>query len=144
MTTTILPFSPEAIDSTAVLERYRQAYRVARTIADFAERVKLAGLVVGGALVVASSLAGQWAWAHHSSFSLSVTLLACSAIPVLAGYLWQKVFQAQGCLVVMTIDSAVNSSPFLTNPQRSAAMSEQHESTDLTNIEVDSSLRLFS
>jgi len=135
-TATILPFSPESNESAKAMERYRQAYRVARTIGDFAERAKLTGLVVGGVLVVASSLAGQWGWVRHSGFSLSLSLLACSVLPVLAGYLWEKVFQAQGCLVAMSVDSAVNSSPFLSNAQRAAATFLRQEATNVTSIEA--------
>jgi len=135
-TATILPFSPESNEGTKVIQRYRQAYQVARRIADFAETAKLVGLVVGGLLVVASSLAGQWAWGRHSGFALSLSLLACSPLAVLAGYLWEKVFQAQGCLVKMSIDSAVNSSPFLSRTQRSAAMFGRQELTSVTSIEA--------
>ena len=133
-TAKILPFSPESSESTAAMERYRQAYQVARTIADFAEKVKLTGLVLGGVLIVASSIAGQLSWARHSGFSLSLSLLACSVLPVLAGYLWEKVFQAQGCLVEMSVDSAVNSSPFLSNAQRASAMFVRQELMNLPNI----------
>ncbi len=135
-TATILPFSPESNESKKVIERYRQAYRVARTIADFSETAKLTGLVVGGVLVVASSLAGQWGWVRHSGFLLSLSLLACAPLAVLAGHLWEKVFQAQGCLVEMSVDSAVNSSPFLSNTQRSSAMFVRQELRNVTNIEA--------
>ncbi|MFZ0419624.1 MAG: hypothetical protein WAM04_16110 [Candidatus Sulfotelmatobacter sp.] len=133
-TATILPFSAESSGSTAAMERYRQAYQVARTIADFAEKAKLTGLVLGGVLVVASSLAGQWGWARHSGFSLSLSLLACSVFPVLAGYLWEKVLQALGRLVEMSVDAAVNSSPFLSDAQRASAMFVRQEL--VTNIEA--------
>ncbi|HZW92959.1 MAG TPA: hypothetical protein VFF64_08405 [Candidatus Eremiobacteraceae bacterium] len=135
-TATILPFSAESSESTAAMERYRQAYQVARTIADFAEKAKFTGLVLGGVLVVASSVAGQWAWARHSGFSLSLSLLACSVFPVLAGYLWEKVLQALGRLVEMNVDSAVNSSPFLSDAQRASAMFERQELTNVTNIDA--------
>lgn len=135
-TATILPFSAESSESTAAIERYRQAYQVARTITEFAEKAKLTGLVLGGVLVVASSLAGQWAWARHSGFSLSLSLLACCVLPVLAGYLWEKVFQALGHLVEMSVDSAVNSSPFLSDAQRASAMFVRQELTNVTDIEA--------
>ena len=137
-TATILPFSAESSESTAAMERYRQAYQVARTIADFAEKAKFTGLVLGGVLVVASSLAGQWSWARNSGFSLSLSLslLACSVFPVLAGYLWEKVLQALGRLVEMSVDSAVNSSPFLSDAQRASAMFVRQELTNVTNIDA--------
>jgi len=54
----------------------------------------------------------------------------------LAGYLWEKVLQALGRLVEMNVDSAVNSSPFLSDAQRASAMFERQELTNVTNIDA--------
>jgi hypothetical protein len=139
-TATILPFSAESSASTATMERYRKAYHFARTIADFAEKAKLTGLVLGGVLVVASSLAGQWAWARHSSFLLSLSLLACCVLPILAGYLWEKILHAAGRLLEMSIDSAVNSSPFLSDVQRASVMLVRHPAIPQVWIDNSSAL----
>ena len=122
-TATILPFPPESTESTEAIERYRQAYQVARTTTDFAETVKLGGVFVAGVLVVAAKLAYQLSRAWHSGFpTASLSLLACAIVAVLAAHVWAKVFRAQGSMLEMSVDSAVNSSPFLSNAQRAGVM----------------------
>lgn len=132
-TATILPFAPESTESTEAMERYRQAYQVARTAANFAEIVKLGGIFVGGVLVVAATLAYQLSRAWHTGFPVaSLSLLACAIVAVLAAHTWEKVFQAQGRMLEMSVDSAVNSSPFLSNTQRAAVMSLRQDAASLT------------
>jgi len=135
MTATILPFTPESNESAGAMERYRQAYCDARAITDFAEKVRLGGIVLGGILVVAASLAGQLGW-HSGLRALSLLLLAFAVVAVLAGHIWGKVFQAQGRLLEMGVDAALNSSPFLSNMQRVAAMCLRQEAENLTSIET--------
>ncbi len=123
-TATILAFAPESTESKDAIERYRHAYHVAQKTTDFAETVKLGGIFVGGVLVVAATLAYQLSRAWHSGFpGTSLALLACAIVAALAGHVWAMVFHAQGCVLEMTVDSAVNSSPFLSNSQRAAVMS---------------------
>jgi hypothetical protein len=136
-TATVLPFAPESNESTGAIERYQQAYLVARTTTDFAETVKLGGIFLGGVFVVAATLAYQLGRAWHSGFPVaSLILLACAVVVVLAAHVWEKVFQAQGCLLEMSVDSAVNSSPFLSNTQRAAAMSLRQEAANVTGIQA--------
>ena len=122
-TATILPFPSEPTESTEAVERYRHAYQVAQTTTDFGEIVKLGGIFVGGVLVVTATLAYQLSRAWHSGFpGTSLALLACAIVVALAAHVWAKVFQAQGRMLEMSVDSAVNSSPFLSNSQRAAVM----------------------
>jgi len=132
---TILPFATESNESAGAIERYRQSYRLAQNITEFAEKVKLGGIVVGGVCVVVASVAGQLAW-RNSLPVASFSLLAFAIVAVLAAHIWEKVFQAQGRLLEMSADSAVNSSPFLSNPQRAIAMSLRQEAGNLTSIEA--------
>jgi len=134
-TATILPFTPDSNESTGAMERYRQAYGDAHTITDFAERVRLGGIVLGGVLVVAASVAGQLGW-HSGLRATSLLLLVFAVVAVLAGHVWEKVFQAQGRLLEMSVDAALNSSPFLSNTQRAAAMSLRQETADVINLEA--------
>ena len=136
-TATIIPFAPESSESTSAIERYRQAYHVAQTTTDFAETVRLGGIFLGGVFVVAATIAYQLSRAWHSGFPVaSLALLACAIVAVLASHVWEKVFQAQGRLLEMTVDSAVNSSPFLSNTQRAAAMSLRQEAANVTRIQA--------
>ena len=136
-TATIIPFAPESSESTRAIERYRQAYHAAQTTTDFAETVRLGGVFLGGVFVVAATIAYQLSRAWHSGFPVaSLSLLACAIVAVLASHVWEKVFQAQGRLLEMTVDSAVNSSPFLSNTQRAAAMSLRQEAATVTSIQA--------
>ncbi len=134
-TPTMLPFAPESNVSARTFERYRQGYEVARSVADFAEKVRLGGMIVAGVCVVAASVVGQLAW-HSGSLIGSMLLLACAVVAVLAGRIWEKVFQAQGHLLEMSVDSAVNSSPFLSNTQRATAIGLRPEGGSVTSIEA--------
>lgn len=71
--------------------------------------------------------------AWHTGFPVaSLSLLACAIVAVLAAHIWEKVFQAQGRMLEMSVDSAVNSSPFLSNTQRAAVMSLRQDAASLT------------
>ena len=136
-TATIIPFAPEPSESTRAIERYRQAYHVAQTTMDFAETVRLGGISLGGVFVVAATIAYQLSRAWHSGFPVaSLALLACAILAALASHVLEKVFQAQGRLLEMTVDSAVNSSPFLSNTQREAAMSLRQQAATVTSIQA--------
>ena len=134
---TILPFAPESKESAGAIKRYRDAYRVARTTADFAETVKRGGIFVGGVLVVAATIAYQLTRAWHSGFpGTPLVLLACALFAVLAAHVWEKIFLAQGCLLEMNVDAAVHSSPFLSHTQRAALMSLRQEGANVTSIQT--------
>lgn len=136
-TATIIPFAPESSEGTRAIERYRQAYQVAQTTMGFAETVRLGGIFSGGVFVVAATIAYQLSRAWHSGFPVtSLSLLACAVVAILASHVWEKIFQVQGRLLEMTADSAVNSSPFLSNTQRAAAMSLRQEAANVTNIQA--------
>ena len=99
--------------------------------------MRLGGVFLGGVFVVAATIAYQLSRAWHSGFPVaSLSLLACAIVAVLASHVWEKVFQAQGRLLEMTVDSAVNSSPFLSNTQRAAAMSLRQEAATVTSIQA--------
>jgi hypothetical protein len=83
---------------------------------------------------VAASIVGQMAW-HVRPLTGSVLLLVFAVIAVLGGRIWGKIFQAQGKLLEMSVDAAVNSSPFLSNEQRAAAMELRPEERRLASIE---------
>jgi uncharacterized membrane protein len=134
-TATAIPFTPESNESTQIVTRYRDAYHVAQTTRDFSQSVKLGGIFLGGVFVVAATIAYQLARAWHSGFPVaSLSLLACAVVAVLAGRIWEKVLESQGLLLEMTIDAAVNTSPFLSNVQRAEAMSWQQEPVRTTSI----------
>ncbi|MEK6304553.1 MAG: hypothetical protein AABO41_28025 [Acidobacteriota bacterium] len=97
-------------EATALMTRYRDAYLVARATATIGKVIKGIGI-----LVVALGLgsAGQYLGGIGLLVALVGGLLYCAG--VLVG--------AQGQVLLASLDTAVNSSPFLTNEDRARAMS---------------------
>ena len=129
-TATIIPFVSESNESAKAIEHYEDAYNVAQKISEFAETVKLGGIFLGGLFVVAATIAYQLVRTWHSGFPVvTLALLACALAAVLAAHAWEKIFQTQAYLLEMTVDSAVNSSPFLSNAQRAAIAFRQQSAS---------------
>ena len=129
-TATVLSFTPESNQSTALIEKYRLAYRVSESAMAFAETVKLAGIFLAGVIVVAALIVFQTNPAERVGFPVvSASLAAGAVLVVLAAHLWSMVFRVQGRLLEIAVDSAVNSSPLLSNAERTRAMSLPKEAT---------------
>ncbi|HXT17877.1 MAG TPA: hypothetical protein VN706_19730 [Gemmatimonadaceae bacterium] len=97
------------------LRRYSDAYLVARTIVAVGTTVKIIGVVLGILIAVAGLLTGQGgvvAAAVIGGVVAGVTLYVTGVLVSSVGQLQQA-----------TLDSAVNSSPFLTDIERATAMS---------------------
>ncbi|HVO81189.1 MAG TPA: hypothetical protein VMT28_10685 [Terriglobales bacterium] len=136
-TGTILSFTPEASQSAAATERYQSAYHVAQATADFAETVRLGGIFLGGVCVVAATVAYQMTRAGHLGFpTASLCLTAGAILAVSITRVWEKFFEAQGHLLEMNIDAAVNSSPFLSLAQRAEAISLPRQAANVADIQA--------
>ncbi|MBZ5722363.1 MAG: hypothetical protein LAO03_18485 [Acidobacteriia bacterium] len=135
-TAVVIPFAPQPTENRAAMERYRDAYRMAGTAADFGETVRLGGIFLAGVTLVGSLVAFQVSKAEHSAFPVvTVTLLACAVLLVLIAHVWSIVFRALGELLKVATDSAVNSSPLLSNAQRAEAMSLARQVANVTSIQ---------
>jgi hypothetical protein len=122
-TATVLAFSKGRVEKTAAMERYEHLYRVAEQTVDFGETVRLAGIFVGGVLIIAGIIAYQVNRTEQSGFpGVSLVLGACAVAVVLIAQVLDRHFRAQGHLLEISIDAAVISSPFLTNAQRTEVM----------------------
>jgi hypothetical protein len=122
-TATVLSFGKERVEPTAAMERYEHVYRVAEQTIDFGETVRLAGIFLGGVLIIAGIIAYQMNRAEQSGFpGVSLVLGACAIAVVLVAHVLDRYFRAQGHLLEMGTDGAVHSSPFLTNAQRTEVM----------------------
>ena len=97
----------------AVRRRYIDGYRVANSVNGFGQFIKVGGLVLG--LVVWAGVA-QVAGSGAGGFVFG---LIVAAIFFVIGV----IVAAQGQLLKATLDTAVHSSPFLTNDARAAVMS---------------------
>jgi uncharacterized membrane protein len=106
------------------MERYREAYQTAERATDFAESVKLWGIFLAGLIFVAAVVVFQSSPAERSGFPVvSAWLIAGAVLVVLASHLWSMVFRIQAWMLEAAIDSAVNSSPLLSNVQRTRVKS---------------------
>lgn len=106
--------------SVSVQSRYVDAYRVAGTLNWFGQAIKLAGFVL--AWVVFARVAEAF---QSPSAGVVAALLVGSFFLVIG-----VIVAAQGQLMKSTIDTAVNSSPFLSDLQKAAAMSLSTSTSD--------------
>lgn len=115
---------PESSESTAAIERYEGAYRAAERAVAFGEGVRLGGIFLGGVVFVGAAVAYQFSPAERSGFPVVSALLIVGAVlAVLISQILSMGFHIQGQLLKATLDSDVNSSPFLSNAQRARVMS---------------------
>lgn len=135
-TAVVIPFAPQSADGTAVVERYQDAYRMAETATDFGETVRLGGIFLAGVIFIGSLAAFQVSPAERSGFPVvTVSLIACAVLVVLISHVWSMIFRVQGQLLKAAADAAVNSSPFLSNAQRTEAMSLPRRVTTVASMQ---------
>jgi hypothetical protein len=92
---------------------------VAEAAIRFADNVKYGSIWVAGLAVIAAILVYQATPSERfGSPVVSVSLVLGAIILVLAAHLWSMIFRLQARLLEIAIDSAVNSSPLLSNSQR--------------------------
>ncbi len=129
----------ESRESRAVVDRYEDAYRVARIIDWMGWAIKalgivLASLVLCGAMYVYMSTTPPYATNQVTMIQgvpgiqqwgrgLTIILVIITICIGLGGYISGMLVSAVGQLLKSSLDSAVNSSPFLSNVQRAQAMS---------------------
>ena len=105
----------------ALIRRYSDAYLVARAVNGYGIGVKIIGVVA--ALML--SLIGL-VWLGTGRAEDAVMGIVCIAFGLFVGilfYLIGVLISAQGQILKASLDSAVNSSPFLTNEHRAKIMS---------------------
>jgi uncharacterized membrane protein len=123
-TAKVIPFASHSVESTAVMERYREAYQTAERAAEFAETVKFLGIFLAGLIFVAALMVFQSSPAERSGFPVvSAWLIAGGVLVVLASHLWSTVLRVQARMLEVATDSAVNSSLLLSHPQRTKVVS---------------------
>ena len=123
-TARVIPFTSDSLESTAVMERYRKAYRTAERVIDFAENIRLSGTFLAGLILIAALIVFQSIPAERSGFPVtSAWLVAGAVLVVVVSHVWSVVFRVQGRMLEATIDLAVNSSPLLTTAQRAQVIS---------------------
>ena len=92
-------------------------YRVEKLINGFGQTCKVVGISLGGLILLGCAMA-----ASISSFVVVIGLVVGSIVGFV-GWAIGVVISAQGQMVKATLDTAVNSSPFLSNEERAKMMS---------------------
>ena len=119
----ITAFDTQSNDSTAAIRRYQDGYRVADAGVTFGQTVKLGGIFVGGVVFVAGVVEFILNPAEHHGFAvIFASLIACAVLLILLSQILAMGLRGEGQLLKAALDSDVNTSPFLSNPQRARAM----------------------
>jgi len=119
----ITAFDTQSNDSTAAIKRYQDGYRVADAVVTFGQAVKLGGIFVGGVVLVTGLVEFILNPAEHNGFAvIFASLIACAVLLILMSQILAMGLRGEGQLLKAALDSDVNSSPFLSNPQRARAM----------------------
>jgi len=105
------PVSPE---SEAVRQRYKDAYLVAGAVGGVGTAIKAVGIILGVLLVLGGALADSIA---------TIPALLLAIVVGVFFFVLGTLISAQGQVLKAGLDTAVNTSPFLTNDQRALSMS---------------------
>lgn len=103
---------------TPFMTRYSNAYRVAKAITTMAEAVKIIAIVAG---VILFLLGMSGASSMMGAASLILGVIAAVIVGG-GGFILSVLISAQGQVLKATLDTAVNTCPFLQNEQRAEIM----------------------
>lgn len=106
----------------AVMARYQDAYGVARAIAGIGTLIKTVGMLLGG-LIAFVFMLGSSQVPDYQKFGAFILGLVLAALVGGTFYLFGIVISALGQLLQAGLDTAVNTSPFLSHDQRANTMS---------------------
>ena len=110
----------------SLYSRYRDSYRVAKTIIGIGTAEKVLALIVGGFTVLYSFLSmseqprsgASVFWGQQSSTGFFLLVIGIGIVVGVAGFLHGIGTCAKGEMMLTSIDSAVNSSPLLTDDEK--------------------------
>lgn len=108
--------------ASAVMKRYKDAYIVARVTNAFGGVIKATGIIIGGLLVLIGLMVAGTSGPRDP---LSILGIAGVVVGIIAGamfFIIGVLVSAQGQILKASLDSAVNTSPFLMKEQRAEIM----------------------
>lgn len=105
-----------------LLDRYRESYRVAELATGLGTTVKALGWVVGALTLIYGVMASLYVFGPLR-YVFAFGGFIAAALVVLAFYVLGTVVAAVGETLRATADTAVNTSPFLSNEQKAYVMS---------------------
>lgn len=112
--------SPEVASLT---KRYIDAYLVARAVTGFGSMIKVMGIVIAILLVLIGFVVASQSGPRDPISYLGIMGIVVGVISGALFYIIGVLVSAQGQILKASLDSAVNSSPFLTNEHRAKIMS---------------------
>lgn len=120
----ITTFTAESSDATAAITRYKDGYQAAEDVVMFSQTVKLGGIFLAGVVFMVGLVEFIVNPTEHHAFPLIFALVAaCAVWLALVSQIVAMGLRGEAYLLKAALDSDVNSSPFLSNPQRALAMS---------------------
>jgi hypothetical protein len=110
---------PIAESRSPVVNRYQDAYHVGAALVGLGNTIKVVGVVLAGIIVLGSLSAA------NGLFGSGAVLAGSFFAAIVGGLFWVcgVIVAAQGQILQATLDNAVASSHFLTDPERADAMS---------------------
>jgi hypothetical protein len=108
---------------SALTQRYRDAYIVARATNGFGGVIKGIGLFIGGVLAIGGFMVASNGGPRDPNSVLGIVAIVVGVIAGALFYIIGVLVSAQGQILKASIDGAVNNSPFLTNQYRAKIMS---------------------
>lgn len=114
---------PVSRQVSAITTRYNDGYLVAVTTNGIGEIIKGIGVVLAVLSILTGLALALNGRAGDATFALGLALMISGAVSGLWFYIAGILVSAQGQLLKASLDSAVNSSPFLTNEHRAQIMS---------------------
>ena len=108
---------------TPMMKRYHDAYLVANTTAVFGTLIKIFGLFLGGGIFLTGVGISTEQQLGDYRFLFLIVGVVSGIITATIFFLLGILVAAQGQILKASLDSAVNTSPFLADDQRAKIMS---------------------
>jgi hypothetical protein len=127
--------SPANRDAMALTRRYKDAYRVANVVVGAGNLIKGIGIVVAIIIALGSFALGTQA-NGDTGMAIMVAGVAFAVVVGLMLFIGGVLTAAQGQVLQASLDSAVNSSPFLNNDHRKDILAlSQSQATDASVLD---------
>src|SRR6185437_123850 len=124
---------PVSNEVRSLTKRYRDSYRVAGFIAGVGEFFKIGGIILAALIGIGTlTLVGQTRGDHQQIAILMMGIVTAGFVGGVL-FLLGVLVAAQGQLLKASLDTAVNTSPFLTNQDRAKMMALPEPSPDSRN-----------
>lgn len=117
----VVAAAPNRVSS--VMTRYRDAYLVARVTDGFGRLIKTIGIVASILLILVGIVLLSNGRGGDATTAMGGAIIAFGIFVGVLLYLLGVLVSAQGQILKATLDSAVNSSPFLTDEHKATVMS---------------------